>query len=87
MKTYTVQVFGQELRGTWQERAKFDYKEAAAYASQIVSQNPDQRITVWWQNWEAITYNRTDGVQYADSEVIASEFRYIAQAMINAQEA
>ena len=88
MKTYFVSVGTNPVHGTWQERAKFDYKAAAAYAAACIKDNPKQRVTVWWQNLEAVIYNRADGVQYANSEVsIPPEFHYIAKTMLNAQEA
>jgi len=81
-KTYFVSVGTEPIRGTWQQKARFDYREAASYAAKVVKDNPHERITVWDQNFEAVVVTPT-GIE-VDSECYRPEYEYIVVAIRNA---
>jgi len=83
MKVYTVQVFGQVLRGTWKQHATFGYKAAAAAVTKIIKQDPSLRVTVWDRSYEIVVNTRV-GVETRD-DCYSLEHRYIASAMRNAR--
>lgn len=83
MKTYTVQT-DQMLKGIWQQHARFDYKEAAAYAAAIVRQDPDKRVTVWDKSFEVVVNTRL-GVE-TNADFHEPKYNYIATAVRNARD-
>lgn len=84
MHKYTVQIGTDPMRGKWQENAMFDYKGAAAYAAKVVNEHPEQLVTVWDMNFQAVVSNRS-GVTQVDWGTPNAEHAYIAAALRNAQ--